>query len=87
MHTFLLYLILYLPSVKDNYYSEAKHQQEFFSTYAKEKGFDPLDANQWYRIKPSDLRLQKVWSAFVSIHVKQKWMFLYAGSQISAGHL
>jgi len=44
----------------DNQWKDLANCRRFFATYAQKKGFDPLNAANWYDVSSSDIRNEKV---------------------------
>jgi hypothetical protein len=43
-----------------NYWDDPKRRRKFFIEFAKEKGFNPLVAENWYSVPPSEIKSRTV---------------------------
>jgi hypothetical protein len=44
----------------ENYWNDEHNQRDFFVQFAKRNGFDPLVAQNWYKIKPRNVARQVI---------------------------
>jgi len=52
---------IYIETKKQReYWKDLKHCREFFDAFAKDKGFDPLNADSWYPIYLEELNSRSV---------------------------
>lgn len=49
----------------ENYWQNPENQKEFFVSFARDNGFDPLTPEPWYQISRSDLLARKVQNIYI----------------------
>lgn len=57
---FAFFVSFLLEYKSKGYWLDVNNCRKFFDEYAKEKGFDPLDAENWYEVRSVDLGEKKV---------------------------
>lgn len=57
----------------ENYWSNLENRKEVFKSYANEKGFDSLVAENWYSLLPSDFLKHKV-TMIIILNNNNKWI-------------